>query len=146
MSIAAALGLAYAQDTFVENHCNKTLYIQSFPYKASSSGPLATVKPGEYFGEAFRYDGSTVKISTTKLLEDPLFVDYFFSNDKSIAYYSLEDQYGNPVADKHNTLGAGDGCDAFDCAANDASCYSTANNHIVYACPRPINITAKLCV
>lgn len=52
---------------------------------------------------------------------------------------------GNPWADKHNTLSAGDGCAAFDCAANDKNCYSNGGSK-VYHCPQPLNITAKICV
>lgn len=57
-SIAAAVGLASAQYAYVENHCAETVYVESFPYDDHAPGVLYTVKPGEYFSEAFRYYGT----------------------------------------------------------------------------------------
>ncbi|KAJ4151549.1 hypothetical protein LMH87_012241 [Akanthomyces muscarius] len=145
LSIAAAVGLASAQYAYVENHCAETVYVESFPYDDHAPGVLYTVKPGEYFSEAFRYYGTTVKISKSRNFDDVLQYGYSFTSNPDLAYYEFSNANGNPWADKHNTLSAGDGCAAFDCAANDKNCYSNGGSK-VYHCPQPLNITAKICV
>lgn len=57
----------------------------------------------------------------------------------------FSNQNGNPWADKHNTLDAGNGCSAFDCKPNDKNCYSQGGK-TVYHCPTPVNLTAKICL
>lgn len=57
----------------------------------------------------------------------------------------LNTDWGNPFAADSNSLSPGDGCEAFDCAANDAACYSTQANKKVYGCPQPVTLTADLC-
>ena len=42
-------------------------------------------------------------------------------------------------------LTPGDGCEFFQCAANDAACYSSPQKKRVYGCPLPLNVTAELC-
>ncbi|KAK1988364.1 hypothetical protein LZ30DRAFT_699352 [Colletotrichum cereale] len=149
-SILAAAGALFtsasAQLAIVENHCTSTFYVQSFPYDGSAPGPLTTVTPGQKFSESFRPSGSTVKISTLKTLDSPLFFGYSFSSNPDYAYYELSSQWGNPFISSRNTLGAGAGCQSFNCAPNDANCYSTPAMKRVYGCPQPVNLTAGLCV
>lgn len=57
--------------------------------------------------------------------------------------YSAE--WGNPFAAFNNSLSPGDGCELFDCKANDADCYSTPAHKKVYGCPQPVELTARLC-
>lgn len=47
-----------AQNAVVKNNCKSNVYVQSFPYDGSNSGPLTTVAPGQSFTEAFRTSGS----------------------------------------------------------------------------------------
>ncbi|XWW93608.1 hypothetical protein V2A60_001542 [Cordyceps javanica] len=144
-SIAAAVGLASAQFAYVENHCSETFYVESFPNDDHAPGVLYTVKPGEYFQEAFRYYGTTVKISKSRNFDDALQFGYSFSSNPNTAYYEFSNVHGNPWADKHNTLDAGEGCESFDCAANDSNCYSRYASRVLH-CPEPVNITARICV
>ncbi|KAI1116995.1 hypothetical protein F5Y14DRAFT_404492 [Nemania sp. NC0429] len=148
---AAILGAALvasgvsAQRAVVKNNCKSTVYVQSFPYDGTAAGPLTTVAAGSSFSEAFRPAGSTVKIATTKTLTTPLFFGYSFSSNPDYAYYEFSTEWGNPFAASHNTLSPGEGCQVFDCTANQASCYSTPSMKKVYGCPQPVNLTATLC-
>ncbi|KAI1202676.1 hypothetical protein F5X97DRAFT_286902 [Nemania serpens] len=134
-----------AQQAVVKNACKSTVYVQSFAYDGSAAGPLTTVASGKSFSETFRPSGSTVKIATTKTLSTPLFFGYSFSSNPDYAYYELSTEWGNPFASSHNTLSPGEGCQVFDCAANQAACYSTPSMKKVYGCPQPVNLTATLC-
>ena len=58
ITFVALLGLVSAQNAIVNNHCNTTVYIQSFPYDNSEPGPLTTVLSGGAFSELFRTSGS----------------------------------------------------------------------------------------
>ncbi|KAJ5738031.1 hypothetical protein N7493_001186 [Penicillium malachiteum] len=147
LAFAAIRGLVSAQNATVNNYCDTTVYVQSFPYDGSEAGPLTTVPSGGTFTEAFRTSGSTVKIALTRTLETPLFFGYSFSSDPDYAYckYDLSNVWGNPFAADANSLSAGDGCDAFNCAANDASCYSSTDDQKTYACPLPVELTTDLC-
>ncbi|KAK8026178.1 hypothetical protein PG990_004001 [Apiospora arundinis] len=109
----------------VKNNCNFPVYVQSFPFDGSAAGPLTTLPKGGSFAEKFRAGGSTVKIATTKTLSGPLFFGYSFSSNPDYAYYELSTEWGNPFAQYSNILTPGDGCEFFQCAANDAACYST---------------------
>jgi hypothetical protein len=110
-------------------------------------------------------NAQTIKIAKTKTLDKPLFFGYSFSSNPDYAYceYSistcplrnlpltafsdeLSSEWGNPFAANHNTLSPGEGCEEFDCAANDAGCYSTPAHKKVYGCPQPVTLTASLCV
>lgn len=144
-AIAALAGLASAQKAVVINNCQDTVYIQSFPYNGSKAGPLTTVKPGKSFQEDFRAGGSTVKIAKTKTLDKPLFFGYSFSSNPDYVYYEYSTQWGNPFSGARNTLSAGSGCQSFNCAPNDSSCYSTPSMKKVYGCPEPATLTATLC-
>ncbi|KAJ5517019.1 hypothetical protein N7527_008579 [Penicillium freii] len=144
-TFGALVGLVSAQNAVVHNHCASTVYVQSFPYDGSAPGPLTTVANGETFSEAFRGSGSTVKIAKTKTLDKPLFFGYSFSSNPDYVYYELNTQWGNPFAADPNSLSPGDGCEVFDCAANDAACYSTEAYKKVYGCPQPVTLTADLC-
>ncbi|EAQ87753.1 hypothetical protein CHGG_04372 [Chaetomium globosum CBS 148.51] len=137
---------ASAQQAVVKNNCQTTVYVQSFPYDGSAAGPLTTLAPGKSFTEDLRQSGSTVKVAKTKTLSTPLFFGYSFSSNPDYAYYELSTQWGNPFADKHNVLTPGDGCEFFDCAANDANCYSKPGASKVYGCPQPVNLELDLCV
>ncbi|KAJ5722275.1 hypothetical protein N7488_000310 [Penicillium malachiteum] len=145
LAFGAILSLASAQNAVVNNHCAATVYVQSFPYDGSTPGPLTTVPKGGTFSEKFRTSGSTVKIAKTKTLEKPLFFGYSFSSNPDYAYYELSTEWGNPFAASPNSLSPGEGCEAFDCAANDPSCYSTTAMKKVYGCPQPVTLTADLC-
>ncbi|CAI7637272.1 unnamed protein product [Penicillium glandicola] len=145
ITFSALLGLVSAQNAVVYNNCAATVYVQSFPYDGSTPGPLTTVATGGNFSEEFRASGSTVKIATTRTLDTPLFFAYSFSSNPDYAYYELSTEWGNPFAADANSLSAGDGCDAFDCAANDAACYSTPADKKVYGCPEPVTLTTDLC-
>ncbi|KID85147.1 16 kDa allergen [Metarhizium guizhouense ARSEF 977] len=145
VAFTALLGLASAQNAVVMNTCPTAIYVQSFPYDGSAAGPLTTVQPGKSFSEPFRASGSTVKIAKTKTLDKPLFFGYSFSSNPDYAYYEFSTEWGNPFAASHNTLTPGDGCEVFDCQANDAGCYSTPAHRKVYGCPQPVNLTAQLC-
>uniref|UniRef100_A0A1Y1LFQ4 16 kDa allergen n=1 Tax=Photinus pyralis TaxID=7054 RepID=A0A1Y1LFQ4_PHOPY len=145
VAFTALLGLASAQNAVVKNTCPTAIYVQSFPYDGSAAGPLTTVQPGKSFSEPFRASGSTVKIAKTKTLDKPLFFGYSFSSNPDYAYYEFSTEWGNPFAASHNTLTPGDGCEVFDCQANDANCYSTPAHKKVYGCPQPVNLTAHLC-
>lgn len=107
----------------------------------------------------------TVKIAKTKTLDKPLFFGYSFSSNPDYAYCEctqsicqlesfinrillqdeLSTEWGNPFAANPNSLSPGDGCEVFDCAANDAACYSTPAHKKVYGCPQPVTLTADLC-
>ncbi|KAJ6032490.1 hypothetical protein N7540_003222 [Penicillium herquei] len=145
LAFAAILGLVSAQNATVNNYCDTTVYVQSYPFDGSAPGPLTTVPNGGTFTEAFRTSGSTVKIALTKTLDTPLFFGYSFSSNPDYVYYQLSTEWGNPFAADANSLSAGAGCDAFDCAANDASCYSTTADPKDYGCPAPVELTADLC-
>ncbi|KAH8162643.1 hypothetical protein CIB48_g5591 [Xylaria polymorpha] len=123
-----------AQKAVVKNNCQSTIYVQSFPYDGSAAGTLTTVAPRK-----------TVKIATTKTLTGPLFFGYSFSANPDYAYYELSSEWGNPFAASHNTLTPGSGCMVFDCAAGQASCYSTPAQKKVFGCPQPVNLTATVC-
>ncbi|KAK6073163.1 hypothetical protein SCUP515_07026 [Seiridium cupressi] len=142
-----------AQQAVVKNNCQSSIYVQSFPYDGSAAGTLTTVAPGQSFAEDFHTSGSTVKIATTKTLTDPLFFGYSFTSNPDYAYSNtpffsdeLSTEWGNPFASSHNVLTPGDGCKVFDCAAEQADCYSTPAHKIVYGCPQPVNLEAELCV
>ncbi|KID73712.1 uncharacterized protein G6M90_00g001690 [Metarhizium brunneum] len=145
VAFTALLGLASAQNAVVMNTCPTAIYVQSFPYDGSAAGPLTTVQPGKSFSEPFRASGSTVKIAKTKTLDKPLFFGYSFSSNPDYAYYEFSTEWGNPFAASQNTLTPGDGCEVFDCQANDAGCYSTPAHKKVYGCPQPVNLTARVC-
>ncbi|KAI6779022.1 uncharacterized protein J7T54_004518 [Emericellopsis cladophorae] len=145
LALAAVLGLTSAQKAVVVNNCNSAIYVQSYPYDGSSPGPLTTVKPGKSFSEDFRPSGSTVKLAKTKTLSEPLFFGYSFSSDPDYAYYELSSEWGNPWIKDRNTLSPGAGCEKFDCAPNDNSCYSTPGHKKVYGCPQPVDLTATIC-
>ncbi|KAK2601400.1 hypothetical protein N8I77_010854 [Diaporthe amygdali] len=134
-----------AQQAVVKNNCATSIYVQSFPYDGSAAGALTTVAPGQSFSEDFRKSGSTVKVAKTKTLTTPLFFGYSFSSNPDYAYYELSTEFGNPFADQHNILTPGDGCEVFDCAPNQAACYSTPAHKIVYGCPQPVNLDATIC-
>ncbi|KAI0014591.1 hypothetical protein F4780DRAFT_201328 [Xylariomycetidae sp. FL0641] len=134
-----------AQKAVVNNDCDATIYAQSFPFDGSAAGPLTTLKPGEAFTETFRPSGSTIKLGTTKTLSAPLFMGYSFSTNPDYVYYEFSTEWGMPWPHQHNILTPGDGCQVFDCAADDASCYSTPNMKKVYGCPQPVNLTATIC-
>ena len=146
ITFAAALGLASAQKAIVTNGCSSTFYVQSFPFDGSAPGPLTTVEAGKFFSESLRPSGSTVKISKTKTLDTPLFFGYSFGSNPDYAYYELSTEWGNPFADSHNSLGAGEGCNSFDCEAGDAGCYSTPEDKKDYSCPEPVDLTASICL
>lgn len=57
----------------------------------------------------------------------------------------LSTEWGNPFAANPNSLSPGEGCEMFDCAANDAACYSTPAHKKVFGCPQPVTLTADLC-
>ncbi|KAJ5497892.1 hypothetical protein N7453_006943 [Penicillium expansum] len=145
ITFSALLGLVSAQNAVVNNHCDTTVYVQSYPYDGSDPGPLTTVPSGGTFSEDLRASGSSVKIDKTKSLDTPLFFGYSFSSNPDIAYYELSTEWGNPFAANANSLGAGEGCASFDCAANDAACYSTPSDKKVLHCPEPVTLTADLC-
>ncbi|KAF5642028.1 hypothetical protein F52700_3209 [Fusarium sp. NRRL 52700] len=145
-ALAAVFGSAAAANKAnVINDCSNTIYVQSFPYNGGAPGPLTTVKPGQRFSEDLRASGSTIKIATTRTLTKPLFFGYSSESQPNYVYYEFSTEYGNPFADKHNILSPGDGCQKFDCAANDAKCYSTPSMKKVYGCPSPVNLYAKVC-
>ncbi|KAJ5620093.1 hypothetical protein N7510_004077 [Penicillium lagena] len=145
IAFGALLGLVSAQHAVVHNDCAGTVYVQSFPYDGSAAGPLTTLTKGETFSEKFRASGSTVKIAKTKTLTTPLFFGYSLTSSPNYAYYEFSSEWGNPFAADANSLSPGAGCMDFDCAANDAACYSTPAHKKVYGCPRPVNLTATLC-
>ncbi|KAL2208285.1 hypothetical protein CC79DRAFT_1322235 [Sarocladium strictum] len=145
VAIAALLGVASAQKAVVTNNCDNTIYVQSYPYDGGKAGPLTAVKPGKTFQETLRSSGSTVKIAKTKTLDKPLFFGYSFGKNNNYAYYELSTEYGNPFASSRNTLSPGSGCQAFNCAPNDAKCYSTPSMKKVYGCPEPVTLAATIC-
>ncbi|KAI7780397.1 hypothetical protein SLS64_011522 [Diaporthe eres] len=134
-----------AQQAVVKNNCAAPIYVQSFPFDGSATGPLTTVQPGQSFSEDFRKSGSTVKVAKTKTLTSPLFFGYSFSTAPDYAYYELSTEWGNPFADQRNILTPGDGCELFNCAAGQADCYSTPAMKKVYGCPQPVNLDATIC-
>ncbi|KAI0907617.1 hypothetical protein F4824DRAFT_507039 [Ustulina deusta] len=145
MGVALVASGVSAQQAVVQNSCQSTIYVQSFPYDGSAAGTLTTVAPGSSFSESFHASGSTVKIATTKALSNPLFFGYSFSSNPDYAYYELSTEWGNPFSNSHNTLSPGEGCEFFDCAADQADCYSTPTMKKVYGCPQPVNLTATFC-
>jgi hypothetical protein len=58
ITFGALLGLVSAQNAVVNNHCDTSVYVQSFPFDGSAPGPLTTVPKGETFSEKFRTSGS----------------------------------------------------------------------------------------
>jgi hypothetical protein len=58
ITFAAVLGLVSAQNAIVNNHCDTSVYVQSFPYGGGAPGPLTTVPKGGTFSEKFRTTGS----------------------------------------------------------------------------------------
>lgn len=54
-------------------------------------------------------------------------------------------EFGNPFSKSRNTLSPGEGCEVFNCKANDAACYSRPDHKKVYGCPEPVNLTATIC-
>lgn len=90
--IAAVSFLAAAvagQRAVVTNKCDTTVFVQSWPFDGSATGPLTTVRKGETFTEDLRRSGSTIKISKAKNLDQPLFLGYSFSKNPDYAYYEL---------------------------------------------------------
>ncbi|KAM5358638.1 hypothetical protein ACJZ2D_015122 [Fusarium nematophilum] len=145
-TLTALLGsAAAANQAIVINDCSTAIYVQSHPYNGGAPGPLTTVKPGQRFSETLRSAGSTVKIATTKTLTNPLFFGYSSTSKPDYVYYEFSTEFGNPFANKRNILSPGAGCEKFDCAANDAKCYSTPSMKKVYGCPSPVNVYARVC-
>jgi len=144
IAIAALVGFTSAQKAIVINSCTTPVYVQSFPY-SGGSGTLTTVQAGKSFSENLRASGSTVKVAKTKTLDKPLFFGYSLSSNPKYAYYELSTEWGNPFAANRNTLTPGDGCEVFNCAPNDAACYSTPALKKVYGCPQPVDLTLTLC-
>jgi len=64
-AISAALlaTSAFGQQAIVKNNCQKTVYVQSFPYDGSAAGPLTTLGRGQSFSEDLRPAGS-VRLSS----------------------------------------------------------------------------------
>lgn len=115
LALGALLGLASAQNAVVHNHCEATIYVQSFPYDGSAPGPLTTVKSGETFSEKFRPSGSvcylilfglatlyrakkltgdgiqTIKMGRAKTLGAPLFFGYSLTSSPDYAYCECTD-------------------------------------------------------
>ncbi len=58
IAVGALLGLVSAQNAVVHNHCDSSVYVQSFPYDGSAPGPLTTVPKSGTFFEEFRGSGS----------------------------------------------------------------------------------------
>lgn len=58
IAFGALLGLVSAQNAVVHNHCDTSVYVQSFPYDGSAPGPLTTVPKSGTFSEEFRESGS----------------------------------------------------------------------------------------
>lgn len=58
---------ASAQQAAVKNNCASPIYVQSFPFDGSATGPLTTVAPGESFSEDFRKSGSVSPLSPRNL-------------------------------------------------------------------------------
>lgn len=84
--LAAAVS---GQRAVVTNNCDATVFIQSWPFDGSATGPLTTVRKGQTFSEDLRRSGSTIKISKAKNLDQPLFLGYSFSKNPDYAYYEL---------------------------------------------------------
>ncbi|CAG8900833.1 unnamed protein product [Penicillium salamii] len=138
ITLSALLGLVSAQNAVVKNHC-------AHPYMCNRSllmaAPLAPSPPSQRVEHSQRnsenlgrLNEQTVKISKTKTLSTPLFFGYSFSTNPDYAY-----------CNEPHSLSPGDGCEVFDCAANDAACYSTPAHKKVYGCPQPVTLTADLC-
>ncbi|KAG6007199.1 hypothetical protein E4U21_006218 [Claviceps maximensis] len=143
---AAMIGAASAQNAIVKNNCDATFYVQSFPFGSDAPGPLVAVDPKQSFSEALRNTGSTIKISWTKNLDSPLFFGYSSSSNPDTVYYELSSEWaGDTFINNHNTLGAGAGCQVFDCQPHDANCYSTPASKKVPGCPAPVDLTAQIC-
>ncbi|KAK2073352.1 hypothetical protein P8C59_007641 [Phyllachora maydis] len=149
LALVAAAGTfvapALAQQAIVNNMCAETVYVQSWPFENGSPGPLTTLTTGQQFSENLRPVGSAIKLALDKNLDTPLFASYSFSTDLGITYYEFSRQYGNPFLASHNTYSAGDGCPAFDCAANNATCYSAGGGQTVEQCPSPVILEVTLC-
>lgn len=58
-----------AQQAVVKNNCASPIYVQSFPYDGSATGPLTTVAPGQSFSEDFRPSGSVSPVPQTLMLQ-----------------------------------------------------------------------------
>ncbi|KAF5025385.1 hypothetical protein F66182_2550 [Fusarium sp. NRRL 66182] len=145
-AFTAVFGIAAAADqAVVINGCKTPIYVQSHPYGGGAPGALTTLKPGQRFSENLRSTGSTVKIATTRTLDKPLFFGYSFNSNTNLVHYELNNDWGNPFADKHNILNPGPGCEKFDCAPNDANCYSSKKVSRVHGCPSPVNLYTRVC-
>ncbi|KAI0379597.1 hypothetical protein F5Y04DRAFT_259443 [Hypomontagnella monticulosa] len=146
MGAALAATSASAQKAIVKTNCqHPAIYVQSFPYDGSAPGPLTLLTPGDTFQEDFHPSGSTIKIDTDKTLAHPLFFGYSFSSNPDYAYYELSSEWGNPFGKLHNILTPGPGCEVFDCAAFDPTCYSRPEAKKVYGCPQPVDLSLTLC-
>ncbi|KAI2640974.1 hypothetical protein GGS21DRAFT_351712 [Xylaria nigripes] len=145
MGIALVASGVSAQNAVVMNNCNSTIYVQSYPYDNSATGPLVSLDPGHSYNESFHTSGSTVKIDANMALTSPLFFGYSFSQDPNLAYYEFSTKWGNPFDSFHNILKANQGCALFDCAEGHDDCYSTPSDKKVYNCPQPVNLTATIC-
>ncbi|KAJ4325095.1 hypothetical protein N0V84_003639 [Fusarium piperis] len=144
-TLVAVGSVTAANQAVVINDCDTAIFVQSHPANNGAPGPLTTVQPGQRFSEVLRSSGSTIKIATTRTLTKPLFFGYSISSKPDNVYYEFSTEFGNPFANKRNILNPGAGCDKFDCAANDAKCYSTPGSKKVYGCPSPTNVYARVC-
>ncbi|KAL8409754.1 hypothetical protein RB594_008001 [Gaeumannomyces avenae] len=145
--IAAAASLVAVGScgkAIVKNNCDATVFVQSFPF-SGGQGAQTALKKGDTWSEDMIAAGSTVKIAKTRTLSDPLFFGYSSSKNPDYAYYEFSTEWGNPFAGNRNILSPGDGCEQFDCAANQADCYSTPVHKKVFGCPEPVDVTATLC-
>uniref|UniRef100_UPI0032982795 hypothetical protein n=1 Tax=Salmonella enterica TaxID=28901 RepID=UPI0032982795 len=69
-----------------------------------------------------------------------LYFGYSSTASPNYVYYELSTEWGNPIADEHNILNPGPGCEKFDCEAGDEECYSTPDMKKVYGCPKPVTL------
>ncbi|KAJ5447695.1 hypothetical protein N7445_002516 [Penicillium cf. griseofulvum] len=67
----ALLGL----NAIVNNHCNTTVFVQSFPYNNSEPSPLTTVPSGGTFLELFRVS-SSLRLSSLAILSRTIQIAY----------------------------------------------------------------------
>ena len=141
---AALVAVAHAGKAIVINNCDETVYVQSFPF-SGGRGAQTALQKGQTWSEDMIAAGSTVKLAKTRDLASPLFFGYSSSKNPDYAYYEFSTEWGNPFSGNHNILSPGDGCQKFDCAANQADCYSTPVMKKVYGCPEPVDVTATLC-
>ncbi|KAI3328238.1 hypothetical protein F4824DRAFT_484341 [Ustulina deusta] len=146
MGVALVASGVSAQQAVVQNSCQSTIYVQSFPYDGSAAGDPDKLWPPEARSlRASMHPARPSRSATTKALSNPLFFGYSFSSNPDYAYYELSTEWGNPFSNSHNTLSPGEGCELFDCAAGQADCYSTPTMKKVYGCPQPVNLTATFC-